>query len=174
MALWYRPIYPGTQWFKVLLTGILFNVLGRAFQSLSAWDPEIRKETDTWEEGFTVRLRILPNGSILGLKKKGRRLVRAGTRIEKADLEIGFRNLESAYLLFRPVIGIPQAFAERRIWMSGNTARANSFLRVLTSVMTSVYPGRTLSPLNISLPKPSLRRTGLRIWFYSFGILLAR
>lgn len=174
MALWYRPIYPGTQWFKALGVSIILRVMGRALQAVSTRDSDIRNGIRSWNEGFTIRVKILPQGSTIGWQKKGRRLVCLGSSLHRADLEMNFRNLESAWLVLWPHMGLFQALAENRIHFSGTIVHAMSFVRVLSALMASLYPWFMLQSWGDRLPKSTLRRAGMRLWLYSFGILLGR
>jgi hypothetical protein len=62
----YPPIKPGKKWVKVLVIKIIFIVLGKAFQSGSRHDPEIRKEIAVWPENFMVIMNVFPEGPANG------------------------------------------------------------------------------------------------------------
>ncbi|MBF0203510.1 MAG: SCP2 sterol-binding domain-containing protein [Desulfamplus sp.] len=174
MEVKYRPIVPGTKTFKVMVIKIVFIVLGRAFQSASQHDEEIKKEIDALQNGFTLVMKVLPDGPYMGLEKRDGMLQFQGSQMKHADLEIYFRNVESAFMVMTPQIGSPQAFAERRMSIKGDLGLATVFTRALVILLTTLYPEFITKRLVKRVPPLTLKRAGLRIWLYTLGILLGR
>ncbi|MDM8517444.1 hypothetical protein QUF76_14695 [Desulfobacterales bacterium HSG16] len=139
----YREIRPGRKPFKALYIKIALFALGRAMQSASNLDKNIKKEVETWPEGFTAMFKVLPRGPYISwMKEKGNTLVYKGESIteDEADLVIYFKNMENAFLVFSAQAGTAQAFAEHRMSLKGDLAQAMSLTRCLNIVQTYLYP----------------------------------
>ncbi|MBF0258398.1 MAG: hypothetical protein HQK62_06105 [Desulfamplus sp.] len=174
MEVQYRPIVPGVKRLKLTVIQIVFLVLGRAFQCASQHDEEIRKEIEPWPEGFTLMMKVMPDGPSMGLEKKDNMLLFRGSQLKSANLEIYFRNVESAFMIMTPQMGSPQAFAEKRMSIKGDLGIATVFTRTLVIVMATLYPEIIVKKLVKRVPPLTLKRAGLRVWLYTFGILLGR
>ncbi len=172
MTLWYRPIKPGTKPIKRMRVKIALMIIGRAFQSVSRHDPDINTEIDILKEGFTVMVKLLPKGSVLCLEKRGDRLVPRSSRSVPADLEFGFLTIESAYSVLTAKMGIHQAMVEKRIQIKGDLGQAMVVMRSWNVLMFYLYPFNTAKRLVKRVPQAKTNRVGLRLWLYSFGILL--
>ncbi len=136
----YGPIKSGVKWFKILVAKIVFFVLGRAFQSATKHDPDIKKEISVWREGFVLIMRVLPNGPRMVLEKLNGRLKYRGAKYDDGDLVISFKNIECAFLVLTPQVGAAQAFAERRMTVKGDLGNAMIFTRCLTILLGHLYP----------------------------------
>ncbi|MBF0242965.1 MAG: hypothetical protein HQK64_10900 [Desulfamplus sp.] len=174
MSSQYGQIRPKIKWLKILVVKIIFFVLGRAFQSASKHDEEIQKEIASWQNGFTLLMKVLPDGPYMGLQKRDNMLEFKGSELKQADLEIYFRNVESAFMIMTPQMGAPQAFAEKRMSIKGDLGIATTFTRTLVIVMSTLYPKFIVKRLVKRVPPLTLKRLQLRAWLYTFGILLGR
>ncbi|MEA1969217.1 MAG: hypothetical protein U9N77_13500 [Thermodesulfobacteriota bacterium] len=172
MTMWYRPVKPGTKRFKLFIIKIVFVVLGRAFQSASRNDPDVKKEVSSWDDGFTLIMKVLPDGPLMGLEKKSDQLIFKWSKLKNADLEIYFRNIESAFMVMTPQIGAPQAFAEKRMSIKGDLGVSMSFTRALNSLLALLYPRIIVKRLVKRVPVLTRKKIGIRIWLYTLGILL--
>lgn len=170
----YQPIVPGIKTFKIMAIKIVFLVLGRAFQSASKHDDQIRKEIEQWPEGYTIIMKVQPHGPYMGLEKRETGLEFRGSKVKNGDLEIYFRNVESAFMVMTPQMGSHQAFAEKRMSIKGDLGVATAFTRALVVVMSTLYPAFIVKRLVKRVPPLTLKRAGLRVWLYTFGILLGR
>ncbi len=174
MKVQYRPIVPKIKWFKIVVIKIIFIVLGRAFQSASKHDEQIRREISSWKDGFTLIMKVMPDGPSMGLEKKDNMLEFKGEKLRIAELEIYFRNVESAFMIMTPQMGSHQAFAERRMSIKGDLGIATVFTRTLVILMSILYPELIVKRLVKRVPPLTFKRLKLRIWLYTFGILLGR
>ncbi|MGD9733438.1 MAG: hypothetical protein AB7U45_14770 [Desulfamplus sp.] len=170
----YRPIVPKIKWFKILVIKIVFLVLGRAFQSASKHDDELRKEISSWRDGFTLIMKVMPDGPYMGLEKKDNSLEFKGSQLKNGDLEIYFRNVESAFMIMTPQMGSHQAFAERRMSIKGDLSIATAFTRTLVILMSILYPEFIVKRLVKRVPPLTFKRLKLRVWLYTVGIVLGR
>jgi len=171
MTLLHRPVTPGNKRVKRMCIKLIFILLGRAFQSASRKDPAIRNEILSWEEGFSIAMTVLPRGPFLHLEKKQDRLVFKWFSSEKQDLEICFRNVESAFMVLTPQMGAAQAFAEKRIRVRGDLGLCMSFTRALNELLAVLYPRFVVKRLVKRVPVLDGKKIGLRIWLYTLGIV---
>lgn len=169
-----REIRPGRSRGKALLVKLVFFLFGRAAQFLSRVDPEIRSEVGRWPRGFTILYRILPGGPRMVLERDpaGHLHYRgADPAVEKADLTIAIKNLESAFLVFTFRMGMNQAYAQNRLSVRGDVPTAMSQMRVLNRVLAYMLPRRVVRQVTLRMPEiPPLRRHLTCGALYLFGI----
>ena len=156
--------------FKRLTVTLSMMVIGRALQTASRVDPDVMQEIGAWPEGFTAMMHVVPCGPKLGWVKQGRRLYCLGTRIERADLEIHYKNVECAFLLFAGLKGPDQACAEHRLAVRGDLTLAMSFIRCIKLVLAYLFPRPISRRLLKRVPPMGLRRQIVRILIYGAGI----
>jgi hypothetical protein len=166
----YSPIKPGKKRVKELVVRIIFMVLGRAFQSGSGHDPEIRKEIAVWPENFTVMMNVLPEGPRMILEKIHGKLKYRESKFIESDLVINFKNIECAFMVLTPQIGPAQAFAQRRITVTGNLANAMIFTRCLNIIIAYLYPKFVCKRLLKRVPAMTARKQLTRVIIYTAGI----
>jgi len=174
MTLFYRPVKPETKKIKRFLVSLIFIVLGRAFQSASRHDADIKTEVDSWDEGFTIIIRVHPSGPLMGLEKKDHKLFFRWGALTRGNLEIIFRNLESAFMVLTPQMGAAQAFAERRMSVKGDLGISMSFTRALNALLAVLYPRFIVKRLLKRVPVLNRKKIYLRIWLYPLGIVTGR
>jgi len=167
-------IRPGRNRRKELLVRVVFFLFGRAAQFLSKIDPEIRREVSRWPQPFTILYRILPNGPRMALARHpAGHLEYLGREdgVEKADLTIAIKNLESAFLVFTFRLGMNQAYAQNRLSVRGDVPTAMSQMRVLNRVLAYMLPRRVVRQITLRMPEiRPLRRHLTCGVLYLFGI----
>ena len=166
----YPPIKPGKKWFKTLVVKTIFIILGRAFQSGSGHDPEIRKEIAVWPENFTVMMNVLPECPRMILEKNHGKFKYRESNFIESDLVINFKNIECAFMVLTPQIGPAQAFAQRRMTVSGNLADAMIFTRCLNIIIAYLYPKFVCKRLLKRVPAMTARKQLTRVIIYTAGI----
>lgn len=166
----YPEIVPGRRPFITLVVKIVLFVLGRGFQSIALRDEEVRQEIESWEESFSILFEVLPEGPYLLLQKQNGKLRMLGLQKQEADLVISFKTLGSAFLIFTGQMGTPQGYAEHRMSVKGDLARAMSLIRCLNLVEFYLFPGFIARKILKRLPGMTLRRFGLRLHVYFLGI----
>ena len=166
----YPEIMPRGRPLTALMVKAALFVLGRGFQSVAAWDAEVMKEIDAWEEGVGIQFEVLPCGPYLLLRKQGGRLRMVGLIEGKADLVITFKNLSSAFLILTGQLGTPQGYAEHRMSVKGDLARAMSLIRCLNLVEFYLFPGFMAGKILKRLPPMTVKRFGVRLYVYLLGI----
>ena len=167
-------ILPGRRRLKEMTVRVLFFVLGRSLKSLAGIDHATRTEVAEWEEGFTVMLRVLPNGPKMGLRRGNGALRYLGRRVETADLIITFKNIESAFMTLTPQISIFRSFAEHRCMVEGDLSRAMSLVRCINHALIHLYPRAISTRLVKRLPPGSPRIHKTRLYLYCVGIPLGK
>jgi len=169
-----REIRPGRNRVKVLLIKLVFFLFGRGTQFLSRVDPEIRREIGGWPERFTILYRILPNGPrmVLARTPAGHLEYRGkDPAVQKADLTIAVKNVESAFLVFCFRMGMNQAYAQNRLSVRGDVPTAMSQMRVLNRVLAYMLPQRLVRQITLKLPEiRPLRRHLTRGGIYLLGV----
>jgi len=156
------------QWLKELINKTFFYVLGKASEFLSKRDEQIKKLTKKLNVNF-VKLTILENGPSIKLKKEGTHLMRTNS-FGSENIEIFFKNTDSAFLLLTGKIGPEQGFCEHRIFLKGNIANALIFTSILKRVEAILFPGFFHKKLFKKKPKLGFKEYYLRLLLYLFTI----
>jgi hypothetical protein len=159
---------------KPLVVQTVFVVLGRAVQSASRHDPEIRKDIADWPDGFTIMFKVLPRGPCVVLEKRGAALDFVGLREKEADLTVFVKNVASAFLVFTAQMGTPQAYCEHRALLAGDISQGIRFIRAMSAVQCYLFPEVVARRVVKQVPPLTLERLGLRIWIYTIGLALGR
>ena len=178
----YPPVKPGRKPVKVLTARIVFLFLGSAFEYAAKKDPDIKREVDSWEEGFTLMMNVLPYGPYMTLEKKGGQLHFRGLKLKDSNLDIkeriakdgrvkyhgaklkdidviiNFKNIECAFMILTPQMGVPQAYAERRVLVKGDLVKVMSFARALNVLLALLYPRFLCAPLVKRMPPMGFKK----------------
>ena len=146
---------------KTLISKIVLFFLYRAIKVLSKEDSNIRKEFDSWENGLSVALMCSTNGPALYLIKNGNKLVKV-KKLEKADIIITFKSLDSAFLVLTGQIGISRAYSEHRFMLTGNISKTMSLVRAIDITEAYLFPSIMTKRILKALPKKE--RSSLSIY----------
>lgn len=165
-----KKVFSFEKFLKKCVCAIVFFVLGRALQSASKHDIDIKKEISVWRDGFKIKMFISPNGPSMLLEKKGNRLKYVGAKNEEADLVINYKNIECAFMVLTPQKGIPQAFAEHRMSVVGYLGDAMIFTRCINIVLCYLYPRFINKRLLRRVPSLDLKKQLNRFVIYLLGI----
>lgn len=141
---------------KVFISRIVLFFLYRGFKIINKVEPKVYKETANWKEGYTIKIQTCINGPSLLLEKKHDSIVKLKQE-QTCDLEIIFKNLDTAFLLLTGRLGIAKAYCEHRFLLKGNIIEAMSLVRCLDIVETYLFPKfiakhlvKKIEPLQIS------------------------
>ncbi|MDY0132306.1 MAG: hypothetical protein RBR53_06515 [Desulforegulaceae bacterium] len=168
----FKSYKPGRKWFKTAVCKVVMVILGRAFQVFSKHDHEIMGEVGAWPEGFILELNVLPHGPKLFLTKNSGNLKASSNQENKPNLSVNFKNIESAFLILTPLMGVPQGFSESRFIVIGDVAKAMSFTRCLNRILAYLYPDFLCKNLMRRIPKISFsKRMSKRLYFYTIGLV---
>lgn len=122
---------------------ILMWFLKRALQAASSKDREIKAECLRLPDNFSFRFRVHPFGPEMALTLNEERLLRVlrpKEYPESFDVDIRFKHLQAAMLLFTFREGTTEAFARDRMVVYGNLPEALSIVRILNIVEVYLLP----------------------------------
>ena len=120
---------------------VMMRIVGRGLASASRVDREIASEVLHLPTATTIAMKVYPHGPCCFLQSTESGLSYLGLRDEgTADVEIIFKHLQHAWLLFTFQESTPTAFARNRIVLDGELAHATVFNRCLARLMTLILP----------------------------------
>jgi len=126
---------------KRAYVALMMRIVGRGLAIASRIDKEINSELVHLPEAMTIAMRVYPNGPCCFLQETHNRLNFLGVRDSgEADMEIIFKHLQHAWLLYTFQENTPTAFARNRIVLDGEIAHAVVFNRCLNRLMTLILP----------------------------------
>lgn len=129
---------------KKLKKGIISTILwflGRGIQSCTRFDESVKKEAQSFDEGFRIMFKVWNSEQTMIVEKKGDRLYHIPkNKGQEADMTIYFKSIEAALMLLTGQIGIAQAYAEHRILLKGDIMLGMSFIRIINIVEAYLFP----------------------------------
>jgi len=137
----FPDIPPGKKRIKKIYLSIMLFFVGRAFQSAYRVDRTVRKEFDSLPENFSFIMKIHPAGpGILMQRNNKGKLKYMGRSAKPADVNIIFRNIESAIKVFTFQSSAYVSYAQNGISVSGDLACTMSIMRSLSLVEDYLLP----------------------------------
>lgn len=163
----YPEIKPGRKPLKRFYIAIMLWTVGKAIPVAAKVDREIKKELEKMPNDFTMRLMIQPERAFplffyakmlpgfalqKGLLPYGLQMILhkdrqgklhywgADPRGKTFDLNIAFKNLEAAMMVFTFRESTPTAYAHDRFMVSGYLPYATTFMRILDIVQVYLLP----------------------------------
>jgi len=119
----------------------MMRIVGRGLAIASRVDSEVIHELSHLPAEMVIAMRVYPNGPCCLLQHTGSDLIYLGVRDSgEADMEIIFRHLQHAWLLYTFQENTPTAFARNRIMLDGEIAHAVVFNRCLARLLTLILP----------------------------------
>ena len=126
---------------KRAYVALMMRIVGRGLAIASRIDDDIAHEVSHLPAEMTVAMRVYPNGPCCFLKRTHIGLSYLGVRDSgSADMEIIFKHLQHAWLVYTFQEDTPTAFARNRIVLDGEVAHAVIFNRCLTRLLTLILP----------------------------------
>lgn len=125
--------------FKTITCKLVLRVLYRALKVLVVKESRIRREFSSFKEGFTMRITLSEGGPSVFMMKKNGNLV-FFTKGEDSDLELKFKSVDSAFLVFTGMMGISRAYAEHRIVVKGDIADTMTLVRMIDIAEAYLFP----------------------------------
>ncbi len=172
MEKYFTVVFPGTNFLKKFTVKTVFFILGRSLVSASKFEPRIRREVASWDEGFSIKMYVLPSGPEVGWKKERGKLNYMGNKLDRAELCIKFKNLTSAFVLMTPQLGVAEGFAQHRMMVEGDLSKAISFTRCLNILIPYLYPDFICKRLLKEIPEIKYNRFYRMLYLYLVGIPL--
>lgn len=126
---------------KRAYVALMMRIVGRGLAIASRVDVKIADELSLLPAGLIIAMRVYPNGPCCFWQRTGAGLTYRGPRISgEADVDIIFKHLQHAWLLFTFQENTPIAFARNRIVLDGEIAHAVVFNRCLARLLTLILP----------------------------------
>jgi hypothetical protein len=120
---------------------LMMRVVGRGLAVASRIDRESIHELEHLPAALTIAMRVYPNGPCCLLQHTGSHLQYLGVRDSgAADLQIIFKHLQHAWLLYTFQENTPTAFARNRIVLDGEVSHATVFNRCMSRLMALILP----------------------------------
>lgn len=167
----YVEIKPGRERSKTLIVRLIFLIFVRSLQSLSRFDPVVKKELLNWSNNYSIMYKVQPNGPRISIANVNGILKKVNLKEQEVDMIVYIKNITSAFLLMSSRISSIQAFMEHRAYIKGDVRMAKSLLRILDRMMTYLYPRFITKRIVKRIPSiPWYQRYRRRIRIYLLGI----
>ncbi|MBP3708000.1 MAG: hypothetical protein J6J36_05285 [Clostridia bacterium] len=124
---------------KSVISKIVLFFLYKGFKLTYRKDLSVKSEIEPWKEGFTFGINTGIQGVNLIIKKENGKLIRLKEE-NKLDLEIVFKSIDVAFLMFTGRLGVSKAYAEHRFILKGEIGKAMSLVRCIDIVEAYLFP----------------------------------
>ncbi len=124
---------------KNVISKIVLFFLYKGFKVTYKHDENVRKEIDSWNEGFSAVINTGYKNTKLIIKKENGKIIKSKTA-ENPDIEITFKSLDVAFLMFTGRLGVSRAYAEHRFTLKGEIGKAMSLVRCIDIVEAYLFP----------------------------------
>jgi len=119
----------------------MMGIVGRGLAIASRVDSDIRREITGLPVGTIISMRVYPRGPACVLQRTEVGIQYLGGRCPPSpDVEIVFKHLQHAWLLFSFQENTPTAFARNRLVLDGEVAHAAVFNRCLARLLVLILP----------------------------------
>ena len=124
---------------KKFISKIVLFFLFKGFKVTYKYDENVRKEIDLLPDKFTAIIDTGEKNTKLIIQKNDNNIVRLKDT-ENANIEIVFKNIDSALLMFTGRLGVSRAYAEHRFLLKGEIAQAMCLVRCIDIVEAYLFP----------------------------------
>ena len=124
---------------KKVISKIVLFFLYKGFKLTYRYDENVKREVDSWDNGFTAIVDAGAQNVKLIIKKQDGKLIRL-SKTETADIEIKFKSLDVAFRMFTGRLGVSKAYAEHRFTLKGEITKAMSIVRCVDIVEAYLFP----------------------------------
>ncbi len=126
---------------KRAYVALMMGIVGRGLAIASRIDSQVAHEISHLPVEMTIAMRVYPNGPCCFLQRTHSDLSYLGVHDSgAADMEIIFKHLQHAWLLYTFQENTPMAFARNRIVLNGEVAHATVFNRCLARLLALILP----------------------------------
>jgi aldehyde:ferredoxin oxidoreductase len=139
----YKEIKPGKNPIASLYIQVMMWIVGRAFTVAPSIDERFGLEMDTFPPGFIFGMRVWPDGPRMVLKKTEIdkwQLLRRNRFFETVDLEIQFKSVTDALVVFTFKEHTARAFASNRMVVKGDLPFSLAVVRSLSLLEQYLLP----------------------------------
>jgi hypothetical protein len=134
---------------------LMLDVIGRLLVAGSDSDEEIKRELAGFPEGFTIGFSVMGDSLAMRLRVRQGKLERLTGNLQP-DLEIIFKHVSHAFMVFSFQESTPRAFANQRMITQGDPALAMRFTRCLNRVQALSLPRFVVERALKAVPTMSL------------------
>lgn len=124
---------------KKFISKIVLFFLYKGFKVTYKYDENVKKEIDSLDNGFTAVIDTGIDNVKLIIKKENNKLIRLKDT-ENADIEIAFKSIDVAFLMFIGKLGVSKAYAEHRFTLKGEISKAMVLVRCIDIVESYLFP----------------------------------
>ncbi|MFT4019953.1 MAG: hypothetical protein QM666_00375 [Acinetobacter sp.] len=133
-----KPIKPAME---LIYVKMMMDVIARGLVGASETDQTTQQELQKFPEGFTLSMKVFPNGpSFVAKINDNKHLVLVKNPENKPNLTIIFKHLHHAYLVFSFQESTAQAFANDRMIADGDLSYAIRLVRCLNRMESLILP----------------------------------
>lgn len=126
---------------KRIYIAVMMGIVARGMAIASRIDADTQRELTRLPTGTTIAMRVYPRGPACFLQRSETGLHYLGGRCSCApDVEIVFKHLQHAWLLYSFQEDTPTAFARNRMVLNGEVAHAAVFNRCLARLLVLILP----------------------------------
>lgn len=148
---------------------IMFDVMGRAMEAASQFDPVFQRELATLNPDFIFEMCVKPRGPGIVLQKQsdGSLKYLGDQSPQKPSLSIQFKHLAHAFLVLSFQESTARAFANDRMVVDGEISQAMKMVRCLNRLEVFILPKVIAQRAVKRYPKLSLQEKllqGTRIY----------
>ena len=118
---------------------LMLDVIGRLLVAGGQCDEEIKRELAGFPDGLTIGFSVMGDSLAMRLRVRGGKLERLSGNL-KPDLEIIFKHISHAFMVFSFQESTPRAFANQRMITQGDPSLAMRFTRCLNRVQALALP----------------------------------
>ncbi len=124
-----------------LYIALMMGIVGRGLAIASRTDAYTRREAARLPTGTIIALRVYPHRPACFLQRSDSALHYLGGECSRAaDVDIVFKHLQHAWMLFTFQENTPVAFARNRLVLDGEVAHAAVFNRCLARLLAIILP----------------------------------
>lgn len=118
---------------------LMLDIIGRLLVAGAESDEEIKRELTGFPEGLTIGFAVMGDSLSVRLRVRGGKLERLTGNL-KPDLEIIFKHISHAFMVFSFQESTARAFANQRMITQGDPSLAMRFTRCLNRVQALALP----------------------------------
>ncbi len=119
---------------------LMMGVIARGLVATSLEDAEVQREVQGFPEGMVLQFKVLPLGPSFALRVSKQRFHLLRQEPSHADLQICFKHVTHAFLVFSFQESTAQAFAHDRMYVSGDISLAIRLVRCLGRMEALILP----------------------------------
>ena len=147
---------------------LMMQVVARGLAAASRVDPVMQRELVALPIGYRIAMRVWPAGPALALLTTEGGALRRVQDSARPNLDIRFKHLAHAFLVFSFQEGTARAFANDRMVVDGDVAHATRLVRCLNRMESVILPGfvarRAVKRVDAM---PAFRRGALALRIYA-------